>query len=86
MESSYPKSTQDKKFNFRIPDNLKFTQYSRNSKVSGIGQNMVIDCTFHSVVKQIIYISMSTIQDRVLKCQYSFPTSTFTSVSSVGGS
>lgn len=73
MESTYSRSIQDKKFNYIMSDNLKFTQYSRNSKRPGIGQSTVIYHPLNSLVKHIIYISISTIQDRVLKCQYSFP-------------
>lgn len=79
MESVHSRSTQDKKYNYRMSDNLKFIWYSRNSKGSGIGQSMVMYHSLHFFVKQIIYISISTIQDKVLKCQYSFPRSPFTS-------
>ena len=73
MESTYSRSSQDKKFNYRMSaDNLKFTWYSRNSKGSGIGQNMVIYHPLRSLVNQIIYISISTIKDRVLNVSIHF--------------
>lgn len=77
MESTYSRPTQDRKFNYRMSDNLKCTWYSRNSKGSGIGQGMVIYHPLHYLLKQIICISISTIQ--VLNHQYSFLKSPFIS-------